>query len=219
MNHPRRALVVLLVFVFAALQAPASALAGAPPPVDEDRLVPALSSSFAPWTCMTRQDGPVCKGERHFSGAWEPADLPCGDTQIWARGESHRYQTRYYNQDYLDFHREFRTRDTDYFSTSPTGPATATISTNVSFSETFATPGDDSTRTIVSNGVLWDIRSAQGSAVWRAIGTLVEPPDAVGTFSGHVTTGSHTTRFDSAPLPEVLSDDTFVAAVCTAAVG
>ena len=48
-------------------------------------------------------------------------------------------------------------------------------------------PGDDRTRTIITQGVLWDIRSAQGAAVWRAVGTLVEPPDAVGTFSGHVT--------------------------------
>ncbi|KQU64134.1 hypothetical protein [Phycicoccus sp. Root101] len=217
MHRSRHALIVLLVIAFTVLGAPKSARAGAPPPVEQSRLVPSLSPSFAPWSCRTTQSGPVCKGERHFSGAWELSDFPCGDTQVWARGESDRYQTRYYNRDYLDSRREFRTRDIDFLRTSPTGPATATISTNVRFAETFAVPGDDTTRTIVSDGVLWDIRPAAGPAVWRAVGTLVEPPDSGATFSGHVTAGSQTTRYENAPLTEVLSDDTFIAAVCAAA--
>ena len=195
------------------------AQATAPPPVDESRLVPSLSSGFAPWTCHTKPDGPVCRGERHVSGAWGLFDLPCGEQQLWARTESDRYQTRYYNEDYLDSHREFRTNDIDFLSTSPTGPAVATISTNVRFHEWFAVPGDDRTRTIITQGLLWDIRSAQGSAVWRAVGTLVEPPDAVGTFSGHVTAGSSTTQYEDAPLGVVLSDETFVGAVCWATTG
>ena len=218
MTHVQRrgAMTVLALFLSWVL-APGPAVAGAPAPVDESRLVPSLSAGFVPWTCRTKPEGPVCKGERHISWDWGPFDLACGDTQLWARGESDRFQTRYYNEDYLDVFREFRTNDIDYLSTSPTGPATATISTNVRFEDSFAVPGDDGTLTITTQGLLWDIRPAQGSAVWRAVGTLVEPPDGVGRFSGHVTSGARTTRFEDAPLPEVLSDDTFVAAVCTAA--
>ncbi|WP_406832283.1 hypothetical protein ABEG17_05510 [Pedococcus sp. KACC 23699] len=138
---------------------------------------------------------------------------------MWDRYESDRYQTRFYNTDYLDAYREFRSRDTDHLSTSANGPDIATISTRVRFTETFAVPGDDGTRTIRTQGVLWDIRPVHGSAVWRAVGTLVEPPDAVGTFTGRVTAGSKITQFHNAPLPDVLSDDTFVAVVCAAAVG
>jgi hypothetical protein len=55
--------------------------------------------------------------------------------------------------------------------------------------------------------------------VWRAVGTLVEPPDAVGTFTGHVTADGRTTRYVGTPLSEVMSDDTFVSAVCGAVTG
>ncbi|GAA2167986.1 hypothetical protein FHX52_3852 [Humibacillus xanthopallidus] len=215
----RRSVVAAVVLVLFQMSTPSSAMADAPTPVDESRLVPALSPSFEPWSCQTKQEGPVCKGERHTSSGWVPFDLACGDTQLWANGTSDRFQTRYYNKDYLDTYREFRTNDIDQLSTSPTGPATATISTNVRFSEPFAVPGDDQTRTITTEGVLWDIRSSQGAAVWRAVGRLVEPPDAVGTFSGHVTAAGKTTRFVDAPLPEVLSDETFVSAVCAAVTG
>ena len=95
----------------------------------------------------------------------------------------------------------------------------ATISTNVRFSLPLAVPGEARTLTVITDGVLWDIRSSQGAAVWRAVGTLVEPPDAVGTFSGHVTADGTTTRFVDTPLPEVLSDETFVSAVCEAVAG
>jgi len=218
MNHVQsRAIVSVLGLTLTLLVAPLTAVAEAPTPVDESRLVPSLSAAFAPWTCQTKQNGPVCRGESHRSWGWSPSDLPCVDTQLWVRGDSDRYQTRYYTEDYLDGFREFRTHDIDYLSTSPDGPATATITTNVRFEEPFAVPGDDQTITIVTHGVLWDIRSVQGPAVWRAVGTLIEPPDAVGTFSGHVTDGSTTTRYEDTPLPEVLSDDTFIAAVCAAA--
>jgi hypothetical protein len=207
------------VLALSQLVAPSSALASGPPPVDEGRLVPALSPTFTGWTCQTKQEGPVCKGERHLSSEWAPFDFGCGDTPLWSRGESDRYQTRHYNADYLDSHREFRTNDVDYLATSPKGPATATISTTLRFSELFAVPGDDRTRTIISDGILWDIRPSRGAATWRAVGTLVEPPGEVGTFSGHVTAGGVTTRFDDAPLSDVLSDDGFVAAVCAATTG
>jgi len=214
----RCGIVAVLVLSLVQLGAP-SAMARTSSPVDESRLVPALSPSFAPWTCQMKLGGPVCKGARHVSSDWGPFDFGCGDTQLWVRGTSDRYQTRFYNKDYLDFYRKFRTDDVDYLGTSPIGPAKATISTKVRFWETFAVPGDDRTRTVTTQGLLWYIRSTHAGAVWRAVGTLVEPPDAVGTFSGYVTTAGRTTRFVNTPLPEVLSDDTFVAEVCAAMSG
>ena len=215
----RCSLVAAVALVLSPLGTPSSAMADAPPPVDQSRLMPTLSPTFTPWTCQTKQEGPVCKGERHTSTGWVPFDFGCGDTQLWANTRSDRYQTRYYNEDYRIAYSEFRSNDIDYLSTSSTGPAMATISTNVRFSETFAVPGDDRTRTIITDGALWDIRSSQGAAAWRAVGTLVEPPDAVGTFTGHVTAAGKTTRFVDTPLPEVLSDETFVSAVCEAVTG
>jgi hypothetical protein len=61
----RGSVVAAVVLVLSQLGTPSSATADAPPPVDESRLVPALSPSFAPWTCQTKQEGPVCKAERH----------------------------------------------------------------------------------------------------------------------------------------------------------
>lgn len=58
-----------------------------------------------------------------------------------------------------------------------------------------------------------------GPAVWRAVGTLVEPPGVSSTCTGHVTQGSTSTRYVDAPLPEVLSDDDFVEMVCRAVLG
>jgi len=77
-------------------------------------------------------------------------------------------------------------------------------------------PGDDTTITVVTVGTLWDIRPAVGPAVFRAVRTLVEPPDAGPTFTGHVTTGGVTMRYDDAPLEAFFSDDLFVEWVCQA---
>ena len=201
------------------LVAGASAAARAEPPpgrVDVSRLVPSLSASFAPWTCKAVQTGPVCNGERRIDTGWGPFDFSCGDTPVYARHEEVRRATRYYGWDYLNYDRRVRTNDIDYLGTSPGGPATATISTTVRFVEPFAVPGDDSTFTVITDGVIWDIRSAQGAALFRAVGTLVEPPGEVGTFTGHVTEHGITTRYTNAPLTEVLSKDAFVELVCEA---
>ena len=215
----RCSVVAAVVLALSQLGTPSSAMADAPPAVDESRLMPTLSPTFTPWSCQTKQEGPVCKGERHTSTGWGTFDFGCGGTPLWSHTRSDRYQTRYYNEDYVIAYSEFRTNDSDYLSTSPTGPAMATISTNVRFSEPYAVPGDARTRTIITDGALWDIRSSQGAAVWRAVGTLIEPPDAVGTFSGHVTAAGKTTSFVDTPITEVLSDDTFVAVVCAAVTG
>jgi len=195
------------------------AVADPPTEVDQSLLVPAtLDSSFAPFDCRMKSTGPVCTGERHIATDWEPLDFPC-DVPVYVRTVSDRYTTRYYNRDYLNYDRHFRTNDIDYLSTSPTGPATATISANTRFDEPFAVPGDDSTFTVISHGVPWDIRSTTGRAVFRAVGSLVEPPGQLRTFTGHTTVDGVTTRYHDAPLSQVLPDDAFVDYVCRAATG
>jgi hypothetical protein len=195
---------------------PTTAASAPPDEVDQSRLVPTLSTTFVPWTCKMKITGPVCDGERHLFSDWAPADIPC-DVPLWNSRVEDRYQTRYYDHDYLNYNRKFRTNDVDYFSTTPTGPATATIKTNGRFVEPFAVRGDDQTRTVISNGTLWDIRGAQGSAVFRAVGILVEPYDAPPRFSGHVTVEGVTTAYRNAPLDAFFDDARFFGWVCEAA--
>lgn len=78
-------------------------------------------------------------------------------------------------------------------------------------------PGDDTTFTVITHGLLYDIRSTTGRSVFRMVGTLVEPPGEVGTFTGHTTADGTTTRYAGASFSAVLPDDVFVDAVCRAA--
>jgi hypothetical protein len=195
--------------------------AGADPPeeIDQSLLVPStLDSSFAPFDCRMRPTGPVCTGERHIATDWEPVDLPC-DVPVYGRTVSDRYSTRYYDHDYLNYDRRVRLKDIDYLSTSPSGPATATITAKTRFEEPFAVPGDETTRTIITQGVPWDIRSSTGRAIFRAVGTLVEPPGEIGTFTGHTTADGVTTTYEDASLSQVLPEDAFVESVCRATTG
>ncbi|WP_344303214.1 hypothetical protein [Nocardioides bigeumensis] len=201
----------------AAVVGPANA--EAPDEVDQTLLVPTtLDSSFAPFVCKAKQTGPVCTGERHLVEGWAPVDFPCGVPVYGARTED-RWQTRYYNAQYLNYDRWFRSHDVDYLSTEPSGPATATISANVRFREPFAVPGDDSTITVITSGLLYDIRSSKGEAIFRAVGTLVEPPDAAPTFTGQVTIDGTTTTYVDALFDTFFTDDAFVGWVCRAITG
>jgi hypothetical protein len=211
-----RVIGALMCLALLIAMAPATAFGRGHKEVDENQLVPALSPTFAPWDCKAKLTGPVCTGERHLHDDWAPiADL-C-DVPIWGSRVEHRYQIRYYDHDNLNYYREFRTNDIDYLSTSPTGEAAASISTNVRFFETFDVRGDDQTLTITTNGVIWDLRPAQGPAIFRAVGTLVEPYNAAPTFSGHATINGDTTRYDDAPLESVITEEIFFAAACQAA--
>ncbi len=186
--------------------------------VDEDALVPALSPGFAPWTCRVSRTGPVCRGELHLELDWVPADLPC-DVPVWNRQLVDRTQTRYHDDEGLNWFRTFRTTNRDEFSTSPVGPATGSVVTRSRFVETFDVPGDDRTITVTSEGVLWDVRPATGRSLFRVVGTLIEPYDAPPTFSGRVMLHGVTSRHHDVPLSTVLDDERFGALLCEAATG
>ena len=197
---------------------PAASAAPPPGPVDESLLVPALNPDFGPWTCTAKQTGPVCTGEWDAVHEWQPFDFSC-DVPVYASSHVQRRSTRYYDWEHLNYDRYVHQNDRDELSTSPTGPATATITAKSRFREPFAVPGDPSTITVITEGVPLDIRPVQGASVLRMVGTLVEPPGEVGTFTGHVTDHGVTTRYENAPLPEVISDEAFVSAVCEAVRG
>lgn len=197
---------------------PVVAQADPPEEVDRSRLVPALNPDFAPWDCKLKNTGPVCTGEWQFQGDWEPTGLPC-HVPLYGSFYTLRHSTRFYDHDYLNYDRRVRMVNTDLVGTSPTGEATGVVSTRGRFFEPFAVPGGASTFTIVTIGEILEIRPVDGPALFRAVGTLVEPPGEMGTFTGHVTADGVTTRYDDAPLDAVLPGEAFLAYVCRAATG
>jgi len=209
----------ILAALLLAVSVPAGGAQAAPKTVDESRLQPTLSPTFVPWTCKLKSTGPVCTGERHLRLPREQiTDFACA-VPLWNSRTEDRYQIRYYNEDYLNVDRRFRTNDTDFFSTSMNGPNTATIDTHVRFTEPFAVPGDESTKTVISSGTLLDVRAATGRALLRVVGTLLEPPEAAATFTGHVTIDGVTTRYVDATYDSIVSFEMFADAVCQAATG
>jgi hypothetical protein len=199
------------------LLTPATAVGSEHKEVDESQLVPALSPAFAPWDCKLRKDGPVCTGAWAFDTGWEELDdIPC-EAPLWIRTVQDRHQTRYYDHDYLNYYREARTNDIEYLSASPDAWPTATLRTNVRWTQTFDVRGDDRTMIQTSQGVLWDLRAAQGPALFRVVGTLVEPYDGDATFSGRVTVDGVTTRHVDVLLDDILDEDEFFANFCRAA--
>ena len=160
----------------------------------------------------------MCTGEWDEVTGWQPFDFSC-DVPVYGSSHIQRRSTRYYDWEHLNYERYVHQNDRDELSTSATGPATATITARTRFSESFAVPGDPSSITVITTGVPLDIRPVQGAPVLRLVGTIVEPPGEVGTFTGHVTFRGVTTHYDDAPLPEVVSDEGFVSAVCEAVTG
>ena len=212
-KRPGRAVLTALVALLAplTLAGPSAASSG---DVDESRLVPSLNESFAPWTCKLKVTGPVCDGERHIVTGWGPVnELDCG-VPLFNNRTEHRYGTRFYDHNYLNYDRKVRTNDADEFSSSPNGPAAVTIRTNVRFTEPFDVPGDAATRDIITDGVIWDVQGANGRPVFLVVGTLVEPYDGPATFSGHATKEGVTTRYEEAPLEDVLDEEWFWSQIC-----
>jgi len=202
-----------------AVLTPVSSAQATPSTVDESRLQPALSRSFAPWDCKLKTTGPVCTGERHLEQDFGLNEEFGCSVPLWNARTEDRYQTRYYDQDYRNVDRSFRTKDTDFLSTSPTGQEAATIDTHVRFTEPFVVPGDDTTRTIISSGTILEVRPDTGPALLRIVGTLVEVPDAPATFSGNITVDGVTTRYADVPYDSVFTFELFADAVCRAATG
>jgi hypothetical protein len=196
---------------------PASAGGSERREVDESQLVPELNPMFAPWDCKLRKDGPVCTGAWLLDTGWEELDdIPC-DAPLWIRSVFDRHSTRYYDHDNLNYRREARANDIEYLSTSPTAWPTATLRTNVRYAQTFGVPGDASTITQTTHGVIWDLRPAQGSALFRVVGTLLEPYDGPATFSGQVTVDGIPQRYADVLLDDIFDEDEFFADVCRAA--
>jgi hypothetical protein len=116
-----------------------------------------------------------------------------------------RHQTRYDDHDGLNYFREARTNDIEYLSTSPTAWPTTTLRTNARWTQAFDVRGDDQTMNQTTPGVLWDL-PAQGPAVFRVVGTLVEPHDGPATFSGQVTVDGVPTRYHDVPLDDAFDE-------------
>jgi hypothetical protein len=144
--------------------------------VDLSRLVPSLSPTFTDWSCVATGTGPVCRGERLTEVAWEPTDeIPCV-RPVYHQLTDLRRQTRYYDENYLNFFRRFHLVQTEYWSLSPTGEDAVVISSNVTFTETYVVAGDDATRTIKSNGVLFQLKDTRGGVILQWSGAILEPP-------------------------------------------
>lgn len=213
MKHSAAALAVASL---ALLLVPTAVAASPPEEVDESRLVPALNPDFAPWDCKLKNTGPVCTGEWNLEDAWVPVDLPCQEP-LHGSFETHRHSTRFYDHDYLNYDRRVRYRNVDHLSTSASGPATGTITSHGRFHERFAVPGDPRSFTITTVGTILEIGPVPGPPLLRVVGTLVEPPGSVGTFTGHVTADGVTTTYDAAPYDAVLPEEDFLEYACRAA--
>src|SRR5262245_51715069 len=143
--------------------------------VDISRLVPLLSPTFTDWTCVATGNGPVCRGERLIETGWEPtAEIPCAEP-VYHQFTDFRRQTRYYDEDYLNFSRLFHLAQTEYFSLSPAGEDAVVISGTVNFTETYVVAGDDATRTIKSNGLLFQLKDTRGGVILQWSGAVLEP--------------------------------------------
>ncbi len=133
---------------------------------------------------------------------------------MYSRYTSDRYQTRYYDHDYRNYLRRFRSTDLDEMSTSPEGTVTATIRTRVRYFATFDVPGDDGTQTFTATGTIWEVRHADGARLLSVVGTSVEPYNGPATFSGRITTASGTEHYQNVSLDVPI--ELFVVAVCDA---
>ena len=153
--------------------------------VDLSRLVPLLSPTFTDWSCVATGTGPVCRGERLIATAWEPTDeIPCA-RPVYHQLTDFRRQTRYYDENYLNFFRRFHLVQTEYWSLSPTGENAVVISSNVTFTETYVVAGDDATRTIKSNGVLFQLKDTRGGVILQWSGATLEPPGDLEVIGGN----------------------------------
>ncbi|WP_156163592.1 hypothetical protein [Demequina subtropica] len=214
--HKTAAVGLAAALLSVALAGPAVAR---PDAVVESLLVPALSGSFAPWSCHVTPHGTVCAGERHLHYDWTLDDEPGCDVPVYNRRTEHRHQIRYYDQDNLNDFRRFRTHDIDEYALTDDGPATVSIRTDVRWTEEFAVPGDDATLSYVADGVHWKIQGANGAIVYMVVGRMVTPYGGDTTFTGHVTQDGVTTRYVDASFDDFFDEDWFFSTICEVATG
>ena len=214
-SHWARLAACALILTLIGLVQPVTASATGRGKVDESRLVPSLSTSFAPWVCKVTRTGPVCSAERHARPDWEALDIPCRET-VWNLFVENSYQTRYYDKDYLNYSRTFRVNNTDYFRPSTSGPATATITSRRTDYVTFGVRGNDQTLTTTGIGEIWNIRTTSGRQIFRVVGTLVEPNNGPATFTGTVVKNGVRTWYHNDPLSDFFTDAEFFEMMCDA---
>ena len=157
---------------------PAGALAalGAGHDVDVSRLVPLLSPTFTNWRCIARGNGPVCSGDRLLESGWVPSDFPCA-LPVYTRFRQYRTQTRYYDEDYLNFFRRFHQDAPEYFSLSPTGEGpVVVVEAHSNWTEKYVVPGDDQTRTIEGVGMFFKLKDTNGGVLRQWSGHTLEAP-------------------------------------------
>ncbi len=155
---------------------PAVAATGTGHDVDLSRLVPLLSPTFTHWRCVATGHGPVCSGDRLLESGWAPSDFPCA-LPVYARFREYRTQTRYHDENYLNYFRRFHQDQAEYFSLSPTGDGPVVlVDGHNNWTETYVVPGDDETRTIESSGLLFKLKDIHGGVLRQWAGQIVEAP-------------------------------------------
>lgn len=144
--------------------------------VDVSLLVPLLSPTFTNWKCVSTGTGPVCSGDRLIESDWEPTDLPCSQV-VYSRLRQYRTQTRYYDQNNLNYSRRFHQDAPEYFSLSPTGEgAVVVVDAHSNWTETFGIRGDGSTITIDGFGMLFKLKDTRGGVLRQWAGHTLEAP-------------------------------------------
>jgi hypothetical protein len=175
--------------------------------VDVSLLVPLLSPTFTNWTCVATGTGPICRGERLVDSGWRASDFPCTQL-VYEHSTDYRTQTRYYDENYLNYFRRFHMDAPDYLSLSPTGEGTTVvIDAHLNFIETFGVPGDDQTLTVKTEGLLFQLKDTHGGVILQWSGSILEP------FGGDLEIiGGNVNSVKSF----VSDPDAFLAAVCHA---
>jgi hypothetical protein len=144
--------------------------------VDISLLVPLLSPTFTNWKCVSTGHGPNCSGDRLLESDWEATDLPCSQT-VYSRFRQYRTQTRYYDEDNLNFFRRFHQDAPEYFSLSSTGDGpVVVVDAHSNWTETYVVAGDDQTRTIEGVGMFFKLKDTHGGVIRQWSGHILEVP-------------------------------------------
>jgi hypothetical protein len=144
--------------------------------VDVSLLVPLLSPTFTNWKCVSTGNGPVCSGDRLRESGWAPSDFPCA-LPVYSRFREYRTQTRYHDEDYLNYFRRFHQDQAEYFSLSPTGDGSVVlVDAHNNWTEAYVVPGDDQTRSIETSGLLFKLKDVHGGVLGQWAGQIIEAP-------------------------------------------